>query len=273
MIIACPGCQRQLNVPEQTAGQQVRCPLCQAVFQAPAAPAPPPAPPAYDPAPRASAAPPGPYADRGRDVPPEAVAFEDDRPGGVGEGRTQRLLNRGAIHMLVSAILFTVMLVVGSIFDFVLAGMRTWVADAYMVGVFFGLIFRLIFVATPIVFLFIGSSLLRQARGRGLVLTACILAIVLSGLCTIGLIVQLIGITQVDRLYGHNAGTALAFTAFSALIVLAATVYGYIAGISTLTLLARPDVKEAYGLYMPRRGRPRRDYYDDRRPPHDAPRP
>jgi hypothetical protein len=191
--------------------------------------------------------------------------------GGVGGVRTQYLLNRGAVHLMVSAILFTAMAAMGSIFDFILLGMMqpTWVAHMVGAGVVFLVILRLLFVATPIVFLFIGSNLLRRARGRGLVLTACILAIVLSGLCTIGLIVQLIGITRIDQNYGHSAGTALAITALSALIVLAATVYGYIAGISTLTLLGRPDVKAAYGLYMPRRRGPRRDYYDDRRERYD----
>jgi hypothetical protein len=278
MLIACPGCQRQLNVPEQSAGQQVRCPLCQVVFQAPAAapapvssppPAPPPAPPAYDPGPRAPAAPADPYAGRGPDVPGEDVVFEDDRPRGAGGVRTQHLLNRGAVHLMVSAILFAVMAVANLLFALILAGMMPFTPPGYMVGVIFGMFLMLLVLATPIVFLFIGSNLLRRARGRGLVLTACILAIVFAGLCTLGVIGQLISIFRIDRDYHGNTGTALLLMGLRLVIVLAATVYGYIAGISTLTLLARPDVKEAYGLYAPRRGRPRRDYYDDRRERYD----
>jgi hypothetical protein len=49
--------------------------------------------------------------------------------------------------------------------------------------------------------------------------------------------------------------------------VLGATVYGYIAGISTLMLLGRPEVREAYGLYAPRRAR--RYRYDEGREPYD----
>lgn len=35
-IIGCPGCQRQLNVPEQMIGHAVKCPSCGHTFQAPA---------------------------------------------------------------------------------------------------------------------------------------------------------------------------------------------------------------------------------------------
>jgi hypothetical protein len=280
MIVACPGCQRQLNVPEQTAGQHVRCPLCQVVFQAPAAapapatappPAPAPAPPPYEPAPRAPTGPPQPYADRGPDVPPQDFAFQDDRRGGVSGVRTQYLLNRGAIHLMVSGILFAVMVGVNSILEFVLVGMMRLPvsASAVMAGVILGLFVRLIFVGTVVVFLFIGSSQLRRARGRGLVLTACILAIVLAGLCTIGLVIQLINLTRLDQVYGHSGGGPLFVGVLQMLLMLAGTVYGYIAGIATLTLLGRTDVKEAYGLYMPRRGGPRRDWYDDRRDRYD----
>jgi predicted Zn finger-like uncharacterized protein len=37
MLFSCPACQRQLNIPDSAAGQQVRCPLCQAVFAVPSA--------------------------------------------------------------------------------------------------------------------------------------------------------------------------------------------------------------------------------------------
>src|SRR5213594_4231752 len=41
MLIACPSCQRQLNVPDNASGKQVRCPApdCGTVFFVPAAPA------------------------------------------------------------------------------------------------------------------------------------------------------------------------------------------------------------------------------------------
>src|SRR6516225_428189 len=77
-VIACPKCQTRMQVPDNAAGKQVRCPTCKDVFTIPApalqpvgagaaaAPAPPPAsaaaprpaPPPRPPAPTESAAPP-----------------------------------------------------------------------------------------------------------------------------------------------------------------------------------------------------------------------
>src|SRR5262249_25394014 len=48
MNLLCPNCQKMLQVPEQYAGQLMKCPLCTGTFTVPAlpqAPAPPPAPP------------------------------------------------------------------------------------------------------------------------------------------------------------------------------------------------------------------------------------
>jgi len=57
MELLCPSCQRQLTIPEQYAGQQMKCPLCGHTFTAPAlAPVPAPAappPPVTAPAPAA----------------------------------------------------------------------------------------------------------------------------------------------------------------------------------------------------------------------------
>src|SRR5262249_60775840 len=52
MNLLCPSCQKMLQVPEQYAGQQMRCPLCNSTFPVPPlpdapslAPSPPPPPP------------------------------------------------------------------------------------------------------------------------------------------------------------------------------------------------------------------------------------
>src|SRR5690242_15193101 len=51
MDFRCPSCQRDLTVPDEYAGQLMKCPLCQNTFQAPALPPPvTPAPPATPPA-------------------------------------------------------------------------------------------------------------------------------------------------------------------------------------------------------------------------------
>jgi hypothetical protein len=36
MELLCPSCQRKLTIPEQYAGQQMKCPLCNNMFTAPA---------------------------------------------------------------------------------------------------------------------------------------------------------------------------------------------------------------------------------------------
>lgn len=55
MNLLCPNCQKPLQVPEQYAGQLMKCPLCQGTFGVPAMPpppeAPPPAPEIFQPAP------------------------------------------------------------------------------------------------------------------------------------------------------------------------------------------------------------------------------
>jgi hypothetical protein len=52
MELLCPNCQQKLTIPDQYAGQLMRCPLCNGTFTAPAL-APPPPPPAVAPEPEA----------------------------------------------------------------------------------------------------------------------------------------------------------------------------------------------------------------------------
>jgi len=59
MNLLCPNCQKPLTVPEQYAGQPMRCPLCSGTFTVPALPTPA-APPAPAPLPPPSIAPPVP---------------------------------------------------------------------------------------------------------------------------------------------------------------------------------------------------------------------
>jgi hypothetical protein len=49
----CPNCQKLITVPEQYAGQTMKCPLCQQTFQAPALPSSAPAPATFTPPPPA----------------------------------------------------------------------------------------------------------------------------------------------------------------------------------------------------------------------------
>ncbi len=72
MNLLCPNCQKPLSVPEQYAGQPMRCPLCAGTFTVPALPqssAPPPPPPSPPP-PEPRLAPP----------PPDVYAVHDAAP-------------------------------------------------------------------------------------------------------------------------------------------------------------------------------------------------
>ena len=65
MDFRCPSCQKDLTVPDEYAGQLMKCPLCQNTFQAPAlpppvAPAPPPASEVYSVTKEPAAVPPSP---------------------------------------------------------------------------------------------------------------------------------------------------------------------------------------------------------------------
>jgi len=103
MIVTCPSCKRQLNVPDNAGGKQVRCPICQGVFAvsvsaAPAAvpaAAPPPSAPApkaphqqvqANPPPAARASPPSPPPEQVQTKPPappplpENVELEEELP-------------------------------------------------------------------------------------------------------------------------------------------------------------------------------------------------
>src|ERR1700722_17421884 len=58
MNLLCPNCQKPLTVPEQYAGQPMRCPLCSGTFTVPALPTPvASAPPPVEPLPTPSVAP------------------------------------------------------------------------------------------------------------------------------------------------------------------------------------------------------------------------
>src|SRR5438067_8558443 len=123
MLIACPSCKRQLNVPDHAAGKQVRCPApdCGTVFYAPtAATAPavaaPPAPPKPVGKPGAALPPAAPF-DFGPSAPvsgPEAdFGFTEHTDGGVRGIGLRTRLSRAAGWLSTSAgsmVLFTLYL-------------------------------------------------------------------------------------------------------------------------------------------------------------------
>ncbi len=233
MYVVCPACERPLNVPEHMIGKQVRCPLCSAPIPA-----------------TATAAPAVPVA--GAAAPQPAYAPEDQwtptRP------ELQRALNRGATRLLIAGVVFSAMGVSHVVIDLVLQAVSPTLMPLGVVAAI-RVVTALFFVGAPAAFLFLGAHLLRQVRSRGLVMTAAILAIIFACLY-IGGLLYLVLRTVLSQPHGGSRVLTFALTGVEGLLLLAAVVIGFVAGCGTVGLLGRPDVREAYGLPVPRR-RPR----------------
>jgi hypothetical protein len=168
------------------------------------------------------------------------------------------------------AIAFTAAVVLDLLLEFIAAGMVASMLRVPMGELTGTVILRFLIIVmiagAPIVFMFIGAGMLRRARGRGIVLTAGILAIVLAGIATLYVLLQLIALGMIG---GRGAAGIFLVLLIRIIADGAATVYGFIAGISTLTLLARPAVQEAFAANEPRWDGPRGEDYDDRRGRYD----
>jgi LSD1 subclass zinc finger protein len=247
MNVVCPACERPLNVPEHMTGKQVRCPLCNAPFHAVAPSAVP-----------AAVTPGAPPRERGFGPADEEAPSRAEL--------LQRALNRGANRLLLAGIVFTAMGVSHVVIDLVLQAMSPTLMPLGVVTAIRVMI-ALFFVGAPAIFLFLGASLLRQVRIRGIVMTAAILAIIFACLYICGLLYLVIS-AVISTPHGGNRGLVVALTVVEGLLLLAAVVIGFIAGCGTIGLLGRPDVREAYGLPGPRR-RPREPWdrpgYDEER--------
>jgi hypothetical protein len=278
MLIACPSCQRQLNVPDNAAGKQVRCPApdCGTVFYVPAAPAPapvpavpqmhapppapaaPPAParPVAAPRPAAAAAPPSPAAapapfDFGTSGPAGPAAdfgFTDKTDGGLkGIGLRTRIsratgwLNLAAGTMVLFAI-FSIGLQVASA---VMAGMRAvW---PMLVGA--GCT-PFVLLPFPIVIV-IGARMLAGGRRFGLAMTAAIMSIVVGGIALLvtlitGGLSAFVGYVAVS--HGMHEGQRIlligecGISVISALVTFCALYGGFVA----MRTLMNPEVKKTF---------------------------
>ncbi len=180
--VNCPSCSRALNVPDSMVGQQVRCPLCNHVFQASGQPAPPSSPGYTPPAerpppagddynrpggwapPRAPARsrPYDDYDDRGYggDVPPPLTA---DRPAGA------------AVWLIVAGVLDLLVLVAFFVFLFTVDN-RPPPAAAFMIMA----VMALVFYVVPIVFFFVAAAVMRSPRGDGLIITGSVMAFIIA---------------------------------------------------------------------------------------------
>ena len=173
--VSCPSCTRALSLPETMLGQQVRCPLCNNIFQVagappaarqflPASAAPPPAGSefAFDQPARRSAAPRG----------PEQEFDFDEAHGGMEGIRGCMSVRRGASALQVTFVCDLLVYIFFLLLQlFAPTPMGTKVVIIVLVTVLF---------LVPVVFIQIGSIQLNSGRGQGLVITGCVMAFIVS---------------------------------------------------------------------------------------------
>src|SRR6266542_1504591 len=149
--VNCPACSRALNVPDSMIGQQVRCPLCNHIFQAAGQPAPPPPTPNYSPAPSRGPAAEDDYDRRGRwssRSPSRSQPYDDyeDRGPGAMVPLTRDRGTGAAVWLIVAGALDLLVLLAFFAFLFTVDG-RPPPAYAFMIIV----VLALVFYVAPIV--------------------------------------------------------------------------------------------------------------------------
>jgi hypothetical protein len=270
ILISCPSCQRKLKLADNLAGKQIRCPACQNVFRVPAPtaelaePAPPNVAPRPAPRPVARPAPPPPLPAQAEpletleEVPaaravrpaPRRLAepeedFEELAEAGADLNKGYRVARRGAgalwfaVGVDVAAWLLFAIFMFTSGAGQVLGNNPNARASVAVTAVLSVLYF------IPVIFMGVAAILLGTLRGRGMVITGCVMAFIAA--------VQLLPYTG---LWGFAIAAAISGPniQFGRLIlpmlVLTACVLGLVgsisAGIRGLVTLSKPAVKAAY---------------------------
>jgi hypothetical protein len=199
MLIACPSCQRQLNIPDNAAGKQVRCPApdCGTIFTVSALPTsavplrPVPVPAASRPQPAAGGAPfdfggggvVGPEADFG------FTAHDDGGLKGIGL-RTRVNRAAGWLNMAAgSLVLFTLASIGLHIGRFLMFRTQEMAWVALGVGICLSLL------ALPFAILIvIGGRFLSRSRRWGFAMTGTIVSLVFGVLSVLGLLGWTVGL-------------------------------------------------------------------------------
>ncbi len=245
MLIACPSCKRQLNVPDNAAGKQVRCPApdCGTIFIAPS--------PAAAPVAAAPAAPPAgggsPFEFGGPAAGPEAdFGFTDHQDGGLFGIRLRTRLGRAAGWLNLAAgsiILYMLFVVTMRIASFVLVRSIPAVVIAGCVP--------LPVLALAVVVL-VGARMLARGRRYGFALTAVIISLVVGGLSLLGALLSGVGAAIVIFAVSsaHHAvpgGTFAIVDSCGGAIVLAVVAFcGIFAGIVGLRTLLNAEIKKTF---------------------------
>jgi predicted Zn finger-like uncharacterized protein len=249
MLTTCPSCQTKLKLADNLVGRQVRCPACQNVFrvQAPAAevvevevlpeavqPRPAPRPvvvPAPQPVPRR------------RPEPEPEGEFEGLAEAGADLERGRRLARRGAGALLFATIIDVVAWLLFIVF-MITSGAGEAMGERARAGT--AVIVALSFVyLIPLIFMGLAAGLLASLRGRGLVITGCVMAFIAA----LELLPYSIfwGLVIAGAISGPGVQVGRLILP---MLILIACVLGLVssisAGIRGLVTLGKPAVKAAY---------------------------
>ena len=251
--VLCPSCKKALQIPETARGKQVRCPLCQGIFEVAVptpvvsgprpSPAPPPPSPVIPPPPSATGSvqvpPPssGPsepdfdFAQGGRSTGQENLQFESLAETGMDRIRARNRARSAATWAYTSVgidFLIALIFVINSFAQGAAAQNR-------MAGL---ACFFVIFV--PIVtFVLIGVGNLTNLRGKGLVITGAIMALVGGALLVVLCFFMVWVLVQALNL--RIEPPLMFFVGF--LIYIAGATFSILAGIKILIAVNNPDIR------------------------------
>ncbi len=267
--ISCPSCSRKLKLADNLQGKQIRCPACKNVFrvEAPAeaeveiaeavAEAPPP-PPRPQPAARPAARPAPPPAEdafadfedapapppRRRRAPAPEADFEDVADADIDLKKGRRTARRGGGALQTAFVFALLPWVAALVIIFALGGGRGMGGRDAQAGIAMIAILSIVYLI-PVVFVAVGSAMLSGMRGRGMVITACIMAFITA----LQLLIYtgfwgLAGMAILNAWRGSFDQAMLPLLV--ALLSLAGCVLSIVGGIRALLTLGKPEVKAAY---------------------------
>jgi hypothetical protein len=272
MLVPCPSCTKPLHVPDSALGKKAKCPACAAIFDVVARAAvgvTPLVPPRRDDS-EGHTRPRGrrPRHDDDYDEAPRRDRDDDDRPSRRrGAGSAQRMADSVATWLKLAAFLLIGYFVIGLIHSYLYAaglmnvafgfgnmrinmgGLGPSPAGAMMIGFAVGLV---IYVPC-LVFMFIGAGKVVQMSGRGFVLAALIIAIVLGGLLALGAVVELINMASLFVTFFQPIHVVAEIGTSAVLLI---------AGIKGLSTIGRPAMRDAFRMNE-RSSRRRRERDDD----------
>ena len=253
MQVTCTVCQKLLGVPDNAAGKQVRCPLCQGIFvcTAPEPPAPitpvpaaPPPPPfavqsAITPAPVSVPAPspasPAPT--------PLSVEWESEQQAQESESAPTisrpAALSNGSTWLLAAGLLFAIVPVSDLQASFMIIGKMRIPPEEVSRGIDQQVRTLLLFFTVPIALVLLGGLMMRLGRAKGLVITGIVFNFILCILMIFRI---------VFGAYGALSGNPVVFypSLIQITIATVALLVGVLAGLRVSNLLTKPDIRAAF---------------------------